>query len=185
MDERESMTVPLTHSRRIFLGQVTTGTASLALGTFAARPSEAASLVGKAAPALELGLLSGQTWKLGEAKTPLVLVDFWATWCAPCKESFPFYERLAKKYASKVSFLAVSVDESKEPIPAFLRRTGVSFAVGWDQGQKWAAAFSPESMPTLFFLDEKRVVRHVHAGFRRADEAGIDATVARLLAAKS
>lgn len=179
------MTGPLSRPRRLFLGQMTTGAASFALGTFGTNTSDAASLVGKRAPALELGLVSGKSWSLADVKTPLVLIDFWATWCAPCKESFPFYERLTKKYAATVSFLAVSVDESKDPIPAFLRRTGVSFAVGWDRGQKWAGAFSPESMPTLFVLDERRVVRHVHGGFRRSDEAGIDATVTRLLAAKS
>ncbi len=131
-------------------------------------------LIGAPAPdfdLLRIGSAEGApTFRLADHRGKLVVVDFWATWCAPCRESFPRYEVLAKQRAGDVVFVGISVDEDPEGIPQFIEETGVTFPVVWDEGQSTSAAYSPPTMPTSYVLDRNGIVRFVHAGFRAGDE---------------
>ncbi|MCC6214905.1 MAG: TlpA family protein disulfide reductase [Polyangiaceae bacterium] len=141
-------------------------------------------LVGVQAPDFELPLESGGSGSvtLSALSGKVVLVDFWATWCKPCKASFPEYQRLQAQHPEDFVVVAVSVDEQREGIAGFARDTGAKFLVAWDDGQAVSKAWSPATMPTAYLIDRAGVVRHVHAGFRDGDAAKIAARVDALLA---
>lgn len=145
-----------------------------AAGGASAPRSEEHALLGGPAPDFDLPRLgeaeSGPRFRLSEQRGKLVVVDFWATWCKPCRESFPVYERMAQERAADTVFVGVSVDEEPGGIPAFLEETGATFPVTWDEGQSVSAAYQPPTMPTTFVVDRHGIVRFVHTGFRPGDE---------------
>jgi len=97
----------------------------------------------------------------------VVLLDFWASWCDPCKASFPEMEKLHKAYASRgLTILAVSVDEKRTNMDRFLKTNKVSFATVRDTEQKLVAAADVQTMPTSFLIDRSGKVRFIHNGFR-------------------
>ena len=103
-----------------------------------------------------------------ELKGQVILLDFWASWCGPCKISFPAMEELTKKYADRgLTIIAVSVDEKQENMQRFLKSANVSFIVVRDAGQKLVAAANIRAMPTSFLIDRSGKIRFVHAGFNR------------------
>jgi len=150
-------------------------------------PSSAASagksaLVGAAAPDFSLPPTSG-----GAAIGPksfagkVVIVDFWATWCAPCRESFPAYQKLVDEFGGKLVVVGVSVDEDSSGIEKFRNETGVKFPIVWDDGQSVAGAYKPATMPTSYIVDRAGIVSAVHEGFRAGDEAELREKVKSLL----
>jgi thiol-disulfide isomerase/thioredoxin len=139
------------------------------------------SLVGSPAPDFELAAENGKKpASLAAAKGKVILVDFWATWCAPCKASFPKWEALSRKY-DDLAVIGISEDDEKDDIGAFVKETGASFAIGWDGDKGVASAYKPGTMPTAFLIDKNGLVRYVHSGFRAGDEKLIDAKVKSLL----
>ena len=97
----------------------------------------------------------------------IVLVEFWASGCAPCKASFSAYARLQETYASRgVVILAVSVDENPGDFAAFVRRLRPPFATVRDRGQLLVRSVDVPVMPTSYLLGRDGKVRYVHAGFR-------------------
>lgn len=139
-------------------------------------------LLGAAAPGFELDAPGGkQKVSLSEYAGKVVVVDFWATWCAPCKESFPAYQRLAQKFGSKLTVIGISVDEDPAGIPKFARETGAKFPLAWDDGQITSKGYQPPTMPTSFIVDQSGIVRFVHSGFRAGDERAIESEIDSLL----
>ena len=103
----------------------------------------------------------------------VVLLDFWASWCAPCKASFPEMEKLYRAYGRRgLTVIAVSVDEKRENMERFLRSMKVSFPVLRDASQKLVAAADVQTMPTSFLIDRSGKVRFVHGGFRGEETVG-------------
>ncbi len=98
-------------------------------------------------------------------KGKIVVVDFWASWCLPCAESFPVMDELQKKYGDRVVILAVNVDEKAVKMEKFLAKHPVSFTVVRDGSQKLVATVEPETMPTSFILDGEGKVKFLHTGF--------------------
>jgi len=97
----------------------------------------------------------------------VVLLDFWASWCAPCKASFPEMEKLYDAYSGRgFTIVAVSVDEKRQNMERFAREMKVSFPAVWDARQKLVAAADVRTMPTSFLVDRAGHVRFVHDGFR-------------------
>ncbi len=102
-------------------------------------------------------------------KGKVVLVDFWASWCAPCRASFPCFSRLHKKYASKgLVIVAIGVDEDASKYKAFAAKHRAAFPLVHDASHKAAAYFRPSTMPTSYLVDRNGVIRHIHKGFRGA-----------------
>ena len=100
----------------------------------------------------------------------VVLVDFWATWCAPCKASFPAYSDLQRELAGRgFVLLAVSVDKTKGPYDDFLKRFAPAFPTVRDGAQKLVAEVKVPTMPTSYLIDRKGVLREVHSCFRGAE----------------
>lgn len=140
-------------------------------------------LVGNPAPSFEVDSLNGQgKVSFDKWKGKVVYVDFWATWCEPCKKSFPKYQELYTKYQSSgLEIIAVSVDDENKGIEAFIKQHGAKFPVAWDDGHKIADQWKPESMPTAFVIDKEGVIRHVHAGYHDGEEAELDKEIKELL----
>lgn len=109
--------------------------------------------------------------KLPEAiKGKVVLVDFWASWCEPCKQSFPAMEELHQRYGSQgLVIIAINVDENRSDMEAFLKKNVATFAVVRDSNQKLVEKAGLATMPSSFLLDREGKVRFVHTGFRGAE----------------
>jgi peroxiredoxin len=111
----------------------------------------------------------------------VVIVDFWATWCAPCRQSFPVYQRLVDEFGGKLAVIGVSVDDGADGISKFKSETGVKFPLVWDRGQAVAAAYKPGTMPTSFVLDRSGIVHSIHEGFRKGDDATLEQEIKSLM----
>ncbi len=119
---------------------------------------------GQALPNLDAFKLEGP---LPKTRGQVVLLDFWASWCAPCKASFPEMEKLHKQYSPRgLTILAVNVDEQRENMERFLKLMQVSFPIVRDAHQKLVAAADVQTMPTSFVIDRSGKVRYIHDGFR-------------------
>ena len=122
--------------------------------------------VGKPAPELSVQTLNDKgKISLDSMQGKVVVVDFWATWCGPCKQSFPKLEALSKKVSDKVVIVGVSVDDEKKGIVEFAKENGASFAIGWDEGHTIANRWKVGTMPTTFIVDATGKVRHIHDGY--------------------
>jgi cytochrome c biogenesis protein CcmG/thiol:disulfide interchange protein DsbE len=138
-------------------------------------------LIGVAAPEFELPAQSGgHRVSLSAGNGKVTIVDFWATWCEPCKESFPAYQKLVDQYGGKLKMIGVSEDDSPAGIKKFAKETGVSFALAWDDGQSVSKQYQPPTMPTSYVIDENGIVRFVHAGYRSGDEQELESMVQSL-----
>lgn len=107
-----------------------------------------------------------------DLKGKVVLVDFWASWCGPCKESFPVMEELHKKYEAKgLIVLAVNVDEKADAMKDFLKDHPASFTIVHDAKKKLVAAANISSMPTSFVIGKDGKVFSIHKGFHGKETA--------------
>ena len=112
-------------------------------------------------------LLPGE--KIPDTAGKVVLVDFWASWCAPCKASFPALNRLQSQYAAKgLVIIGIGVDDSAADFKKFSTTMGASFPLVHDAAHSAAGAFNTVTMPTSYLIDRKGVVRHIHTGFKGA-----------------
>lgn len=153
----------------------------------ACRPPQSAptehKLVGSPAPDFDLVTQSGEPGRvsLGDARGKVAIVDFWATWCDPCKDSFPHYQVLAERHRGSLVMVGISTDEDPSGISDFARQTGAKFPLAWDEGGAVARSYDPETMPTAYILDKNGIVRFVHVGFHSGDEKQIEQEVQSLL----
>jgi thiol-disulfide isomerase/thioredoxin len=139
-----------------------------ALAVLWAADARADIRVGDAFPALASAGLVGGT--LPETVGRVILVDFWASWCPPCKTSFPAYGRLNSEFAVKgLVIVAVSVDQDRADYEAFVRKMAPAFFVALDRDQRLVRAVQVPTMPTCYLVDRQGRVRFVHAGFRGSE----------------
>ncbi|WP_394826928.1 TlpA family protein disulfide reductase [Pendulispora albinea] len=141
-------------------------------------------LVGSPAPEFGFASVNGQgKVSAKELQGKVVLVDFWATWCEPCKKSFPKLQGLNVKYkASGVEIVGISEDDEKgTDLAGFGNTYGAKFPLGWDDGKKIAEKWQPKSMPSSFIVDRKGVVRFVHLGYHDGEEDEIEKEIKSLL----
>ena len=135
---------------------------------FAAPP---ALVAGAAAPAFQLPARSG-TAALDSLRGDVVLVDFWASWCGPCRQSFPWLAELQKRLQSRgLRVVAVNLDKSRAAADQFLARYEVPFTVAFDPAGATAERYGVRAMPTSVLVDRAGRVVRVHAGFEAARAA--------------
>jgi thiol-disulfide isomerase/thioredoxin len=143
----------------------------LALAAGLSQPARAAGLKpGQPFPDLKQFSLEGALPASIEGK--VVLIDFWASWCPPCRASFPVMADLHQRYGERgLIIIAISVDEQRAKLEAFLKKTPAPFAVVRDATQKLVAAADAETMPTSFLLDREGRIRFRHQGFKPGETA--------------
>jgi cytochrome c biogenesis protein CcmG, thiol:disulfide interchange protein DsbE len=120
---------------------------------------------------------------LSAFKGRVVYLDFWASWCEPCRKSFPWMQTLKNTYAPNgLTVLAVDVDSERAEGDRFLRRFHPSFDVRFDPSGALAEQFKVIGMPTSVLIDRHGVERFRHIGFQPADTQAYEAQVRKLLA---
>lgn len=137
----------------------------------------------KKAPAFKLQGMDGQSLSLDQLKGEVVYLDFWATWCPPCRKSFPWMEQMHKRYKDLgLKIVAVSLDGKRGVITKFLKENPVSFTILQDPNGKIADAYKLKGMPSSYIIDRRGNIRVTHAGFREKDKAKLEASFKELLA---
>lgn len=121
-------------------------------------------------------------FNLDSYKGKVVYLDFWASWCGPCRFSFPYMDRIAHMFHDEgLVVIADNLDHSKEKAEAFLRETGVSIPVIYDQNGILATRFNVSEMPTSILIDRNGETRYVHKGFFKDKEREYTSHVVKLL----
>jgi len=138
-------------------------------------------LLRKVAPDVQVKRSKGP-WKPSDTMGKVVVMDFWATWCAPCKASFPKLDAIYKKHKDAgLVVVAINEDEDGKGVDQFVKDTGVSFQIALDPNGTAASTYGVDTMPTEFILDRRGIVRYVHAGYHPDDVEAVDAEVQELL----
>ena len=124
--------------------------------------------VGDKFPALDAAVLTGGTPPVTAGN--VTLVDFWASWCAPCKASFPIYAQLQADYRARgLVIVAVSVDENRASFETFVKKLTPPFATLRDPAHQLVSQVKAPAMPTCYLLSRDSRVRFVHRGFHGAE----------------
>ena len=164
------------------LGVVACGDAASSGGAESAT-SGTHPLVGSAAPEFSIATADKKgRVNLGALRGKVVIVDFWATWCEPCKKSFPKLQDVYTKYkASGVEVVGISEDDEADGIREFGQNLGAKFPLGWDADKSIAGKWQPKTMPSTFIVDKTGVIRFAHVGYHDGDEAELDKEIKSLL----
>ena len=134
------------------------------------------------APDFTLRTLDGKNLRLGEQRGRVVLVNFWATWCGPCRQEMPHLNKLYDKYkASGFMLLGVNVDEDTRHAAAVADKLGVRFPVLPDADKRVSKQYDLSAMPSTVLIDRDGRVRHVHRGYQTGYEKTYDRQIRELL----
>ncbi|HMH11926.1 MAG TPA: redoxin domain-containing protein [Edaphobacter sp.] len=156
---------------------------SASSGSAEQSPVEGYHLRGKAAPKFVLTDLEGKKVSLADYKGRAVLVNFWATWCGPCKVEMPWFEEFRKQYASQgfeILGLTDDVDAGKEMIGKVARKAGVSYPILLTDGKVQTAYGGLDVLPMSFYVDRNGIVVEETAGLGSKDE--IEAHIKKTIA---
>ncbi len=160
---------------------LTTLAGTLAATLFAVSVS-AGELSGKA-PDITLKSTSGKNVRLADLKGKVVMVNFWASWCGPCRQEMPLLEKMYKDYKDAgFELLGVNIDAEVEDRDDFLADTPISFPVLDDSANLASEAFDVEAMPSSFFIDKDGNMTYLHKGYKPGEEADYIAQIKKLLA---
>jgi cytochrome c biogenesis protein CcmG/thiol:disulfide interchange protein DsbE len=131
---------------------------------------------GGPAPAAGFALPTGSgTVALDALRGKVVLVDFWASWCVPCRQSFPWMSDVSERYAaSGLVVVAINLDKSRDPAEEFLREFTPPFIVAFDPAGKTAEAYDVRAMPSSYLVGRDGSLVYSHAGFDLRDAATIE-----------
>lgn len=155
-----------------------------ALGLTAA-PAEALE-VGQPAPGLELSTPSGARVRLDQFRGKVVYLDFWASWCGPCRQSFPWMNELHRRHAEDgLVVLAVGLDAKLADAQEFLRQTPVQFTIALDPKASTPRDFAVKAMPSSLLIGRDGRVLLKHAGFRPSETAALEASIRSALAQRT
>jgi thiol-disulfide isomerase/thioredoxin len=117
-----------------------------------------------------------------QSKGQFIYIDFWASWCGPCRQSFPWMNALHAKYASRgLKVVAINVDAKRTDADQFLAHTPAQFAVAFDAPGESAKRLAVKTMPTSVLVNPEGRVVWVHTGFRKEDGPELEARIAKAL----
>ncbi len=127
----------------------------------------ASSLQGQVAPDFVLKSATGENLRLSEYRGDVVLINFWATWCGPCRQEMPLLDDLYGRY-QRVGFnlLGVNIDEDSRRAMQMVQELGVNFPVLFDENKEVSKLYEVEAMPVTILVDREGIVRHVHHGYK-------------------
>jgi peroxiredoxin len=157
----------------------------LLLLAFCALPVQAQALrpwTGGATPVLELAALDGQPQRLEDYRGRVVLVNFWATWCAPCVEEMPSIEKLRRSLdARRFAVLAVNVGEGPGAASAFAEKMNLGFTLLLDREMKTSRAWGARVLPATFIVDPAGKVRYSYYGAIDWSRPDVRAAISKLI----
>ena len=138
--------------------------------------------VGDFAPAFVLPTVSGEPVALDKLKGRVVYVDFWASWCGPCRRSFPWMNEMQQKYGARgFTVVGVNVDKRRPDAARFLLQTPAAFTIVYDEAGKTPDAWAVNAMPSSYLLDATGKVVAIESGFRDEQKAELEARIRALL----
>jgi cytochrome c biogenesis protein CcmG, thiol:disulfide interchange protein DsbE len=115
----------------------------------------------------------------------VVYLDFWASWCTPCRQSFPWMQAMKDAYERQgLTIIAVNLDRRREDADKFLARFHPNFAVRFDPEGQLAERYRVQGMPTSVIIDRRGVQRYAHIGFRPVDLGAYESELRNILAEK-
>jgi cytochrome c biogenesis protein CcmG, thiol:disulfide interchange protein DsbE len=119
--------------------------------------------------------LAGESLKLSSLRGKVVLLDFWASWCEPCKKELPLLAKMAPRLKQRgIEIVAVNIDENRQNAEAFLRAHNLALTVVPDADKSIVGKYEPPKMPSSFVVDRAGIVRSVNDGFEPGDESKIE-----------
>lgn len=125
------------------------------------------AIVGQPAPDFVLKTLAGQNLRLSESLGQVVMINFWASWCGPCRQEMPALEKLYSTYRSAgLVLLGVSVDEDIQRAGEFARTLRISYPVLLDHSKAVAPLYDLQALPMSVLIDRAGVVRYVHYDYK-------------------
>jgi cytochrome c biogenesis protein CcmG/thiol:disulfide interchange protein DsbE len=137
---------------------------------------------GDAAPGFALPDGQGGTITLAGLRGRVVYVDFWASWCGPCRRSFPWLNEMQQRYGAQgFTVVAINVDTRRADAQRFLDAVPAQFAIAYDAAGTTPAAFDVKGMPSSFLVDARGDVVLVEIGFRDDRKAALEEVIRRLL----
>ena len=132
----------------------------------------AQAVAGAATPDFALPARDGSTVKLSDLKGQVVMINFWATWCGPCRQEMPLLGQLQSKYEPLgFTLLGVNVEPDSAGAVSWLKGMNVDFPILFDRKNAVAESFGVEGMPSSVFIDRAGNVRYVHRGYQPGDES--------------
>ncbi|MCH8306810.1 MAG: TlpA family protein disulfide reductase [Proteobacteria bacterium] len=139
----------------------------LVLSIFMGSSLASSGLTGQTAPDFVLRSSTGENLRLSEYRGDVVMINFWATWCGPCRQEMPLLDELYGRY-QRVGFslLGVNIDDDSRRAMAMVKELGVRFPVLFDEEKKVSKLYEVEAMPLTILLDREGTVRHIHYGYK-------------------
>jgi peroxiredoxin len=123
-----------------------------------------APAVGHPAPDFTVTDIQGQRFKLSELRGTPVVLNFWATWCPPCRAELPEMQAGSERLAGQVAIVGVNQGETHEEVKTFVEQMGLTFPMPMDKDMGVSRTYGVRSLPTTFFVDRTGVIRHVQMG---------------------
>jgi peroxiredoxin len=153
--------------------KITNRLLALAVLTAAATMTAAAATLqtGAPAPAFQLNSNAGKPMALADFRGQIVLLNFWASWCGPCRQEMPILEQLNRQYHGKgVTLLGVNVEPDSAAAVQWLKATPVTFPILFDTESKVSSLYEVAGMPNTVIIDRKGLVRYIHRGYSAGAE---------------
>lgn len=124
------------------------------------------------APTFTLPSRSGDMVSLEDLRGQVVMINFWASWCGPCRQEMPLLDQMHKRYSSLgFTLLGVNVEANTKDAERWLADTPVSFPVLFDKDSKVSQLYNVSAMPSTVFIDRKGNLRYLHRGYKPGDES--------------
>lgn len=146
------------------LGSLWVGMTRVRAGEETLSDRPAAPQVGQLAPDFTLTSLDGEQITLSELEGKPVVLNFWATWCPPCRVEIPILEAVSQSFEGEAIILGIDVQESPGTVEAFVERFGMTYPVVLDQDGYVTKAYQVRAFPTTYFIDSRGVVTEVFTG---------------------
>ena len=140
---------------------------AVVFGIFAASSLASSGMEGQPAPDFALKSSTGQNLRLSEYRGDVVMINFWATWCGPCRQEMPLLDELYSRY-HRVGFnlLGVNIDDDSRRAMQMVDELGVNFPVLFDASKEVSELYDVEAMPVTVLVDREGTVRYVHHGYK-------------------
>jgi len=120
--------------------------------------------------------------KLSDYRGQIVYLDFWASWCQPCRKSFTWMNKMQSLYGKEgLKVIAINLDESKQKADKFLKQIPANFDVAYDPRGNTAQSYNIKAMPSSYLIDKNGNVIHANLGFRGNDEDKLEARIRELI----
>lgn len=155
---------------------------TVSLGVLFFTSGAMAGAVKGAAPDFTLKSMGGKNLKLSEYRGQVVMINFWASWCGPCRQEMPHLDKLYQRYSSLgFTILGVNVEENSKPAQDILNKSPVSFPVLFDTRNEVSKLYNVVAMPSTVLVDRNGNMRYLHKGYKPGYEVEYQNQVRALL----